>query len=87
MRRSKLETYIDILKVLLLKGPAKLTQIKYKVNVSYTTLKEQIDFLTKAGLVETRKIDRINVVYALTQRGNNVLIYFHQPKQELPLIE
>jgi len=87
MRRSKLETYIDILKVLSFKGPLKSTHIMYKANVNFSALKEQLNFLTKQGLVEERKIGKTKVAYALTPRGRTVLMYFHELKQALPIIE
>ena len=58
MRRSKMETYIDILKVLAQNGPLKLTHIMYKANVNCSVLKQNLDFLTKQSLIEeqiTRK--------------------------------
>jgi predicted transcriptional regulator len=59
----------------------------YKANVNCSILKEQLDFLTKQGLVQERKIGETKVVYALTQRGITVLKYFHELKQALPIIE
>ncbi len=87
MRRSKLETYIDILKVLGHKGPLKLTHIMYKANVNCKVLKEYLDFLMKQGLVEERPARKANTVYAVTQRGITVLKYFHELKQVLPITE
>jgi hypothetical protein len=55
MRRSKLEMYVDILKVLAHRGPLKLTHVMYKANVNCSVLKEYLDFLMKQGLVEERK--------------------------------
>jgi len=48
MRRSKLEMYIDILKVLAHRGPLKLTHIMYKANVNCSVLKEYLDFSDEA---------------------------------------
>ena len=87
MRRSKLETYVDILKVLLHNGPLKVTHVMYKANVNCSVLKEQMDFLIKQGLVEERKIRKAKVVFAITQKGIAVLKYFHELKQVLPIIE
>ncbi|MEM1588899.1 MAG: winged helix-turn-helix domain-containing protein [Candidatus Bathyarchaeia archaeon] len=87
MRRSKLEMYIDILKVLAHKGPLKLTHIMYKANVNCSVLKEYLDFLIKQNLVEERAIGKRRVVYAITQRGITVLKYFRELKQVLPIIE
>ena len=87
MRRSKLEMYIDILKVLAHRGPLKLTHIMYKANVNCSVLKEYLDFLTKQNLVEERSAGERRVVYAITQRGITVLKYFRELKQVLPIVE
>ena len=87
MRRSKLEMYVDILRVLTHKGPLKLTHIMYKANVNCRVLKEYLDYLVKHGLVEERIIGKGRVVFAVTQRGITVLKYFHELKQVLPIVE
>ncbi len=87
MRRSKLETCIDILKVLAHKGPLKLTHVMYKANINCKVLKEYLNFLMAQGLVEERFARKENLVYAVTQRGITVLKYFHDLKQVLPLTE
>ena len=87
MRRSKLEMYIDMLKVLAQKGPLKLTHIMYKANVNCSVLKEHLEFLITQGLVEERTISRGRVVFSVTQRGITVLKYFHELKQVLPIVE
>ncbi len=87
MRRSKLEMYIDILKVLAHRGPLKLTHIMYKANVNCSVLKQYLDFLTKQNLVEERTAGKRRVVYAITQRGITVLKHFRELKQVLPIIE
>ena len=87
MRRSKLEMYIDILKVLAHTGPLKLTDITYKSNVNGNMLKEHLVFLIKQGLVEERTAKKGSVVFAVTQRGINVLKFFREPIQEISLIE
>lgn len=87
MRRSKLEMYIDILKVLSHRGPLKLTHIMYKANVNCSVLKQYLDFLTQQNLVEERTIGKKRTVYAVTQRGIAVLKHFRELKTVLPLIE
>ena len=87
MRRSKLEMYIDIIRVLAQRGPLKLTHVMYKANVNCSVLKEYMDFLIKQGLVEERTIGKRRVVYAVTQRGITVLKYFRELKQVLPIVE
>jgi predicted transcriptional regulator len=87
MRRSKLEMYVDILKVLAQRGPLKLTHIMYKANVNCSILKEYLDFLVKQGLVEERIVGKRRVVYATTQRGVTVLKYFRELEQVLPIVD
>jgi predicted transcriptional regulator len=87
MRRSKLEMYIDILKVLAHRGPLKLTHIMYKANVNCSVLKEYLDYLIKQGLVEERTVGKRRVVFAITQRGITVLKYFRELRQVLPIVE
>jgi len=87
MRRSKLEMYIDILKVLSHRGPLKLTHIMYKANVNCSVLKQYLDFLIQQNLVEERTIGKKRTVYAVTQRGISVLKHFRELKTVLPLIE
>jgi predicted transcriptional regulator len=79
--------YVDILSVLAHRGPLKLTHVMYKANVNCSVLKEYLDFLLKQGLVEERKIKKQRVVYAITQHGINVLKYFKELKQVLPIAE
>lgn len=87
MRRSKLEMYIDILKVLSQRGPLKLTHIMYKANVNCSVLKQYLNFLIQQDLVEERTIGKKRVVYAITQKGITVLKYFRELKTVLPLVE
>jgi len=87
LRRSKLETYIGILRVLAHKGPLKLTHIMYKANVNCKVLKENLDYLLKQDLVQERVIGKGKVVFAVTQRGITVLKYFHELEQALPVVE
>jgi predicted transcriptional regulator len=87
MRRSKLEMYIDILKVLCQRGPLKLTHIMYKANLNCSILIQYLDFLNKQGLIEERIVGRNTVVYACTARGIRVLKSFREINQSLPIIE
>jgi predicted transcriptional regulator len=66
MRRSKIEMYVDILKVLAQRGPLKLTHIMYKANLNCSVLSEYLTFLVKQGLVEERIVGGNRVAYAST---------------------
>jgi predicted transcriptional regulator len=87
MRRSKLEVYIDILEVLAIRGPLKLTHIMYKSNVNCSVLKDQLEFLIKNSLVEERILRKEKVVYAVTSRGLQILKSFREIKQVFPIEE
>jgi len=87
MRRSKLETYMDILRVLAHRGPLKLTHIMYKANINCSALKGYINFLIKQGLVEERTVGKDRKVYMITQRGITVIKAFRELKQALPETE
>ena len=87
MRHSKLEMYVDILKVLAQKGPTKLTHIMYKANVNSSILKEYLDFLIKQGLIEERAVGKNRVVYANTARGTTVIKYFRELNMALSVID
>jgi predicted transcriptional regulator len=87
MRRSKLEMYIDILKVLMQRGPLKLTHIMYKANLNCSVLIQYLDFMVKQGLLEERIVGRNTVVYACTAKGIGVLKFFKEFNRALPIIE
>jgi predicted transcriptional regulator len=87
MRRSKLEIYVDILKVLAHMGPLNLTNIMYKSNLNGSILKEYRGFLIKQGLVEELTVKKSQSVFRITQRGTNVLKYFRELTQEMCAIE
>ena len=84
MKRSKLETYIDIVNVLARNGPLKLTHVMYKANVNCNVLKGDLGFLIKQGLVEERTLTKERVVFTVTPRGITVLNYFRQLTEMLP---
>jgi predicted transcriptional regulator len=87
MRRSKLEMYIDILKVLAHRGPLKLTHIMYKANVNCSVLKEYLDFLIQQELVEEKIMGKKRIVYVASEKGMKVLKYFRELRVMLPVIE
>ncbi|MFQ5621710.1 MAG: winged helix-turn-helix domain-containing protein [Candidatus Nanoarchaeia archaeon] len=91
MRRSKLEMYVDILKVLARHGPLKLTHVMYKANVNCSVLKQHLDFLIQQNLVEEqiirKKRNKTGVVYAITERGRTVLRYFREVNRALQITE
>ena len=87
MRRSKLEMYVDILKVLAHKGPLKLTHIMYKANVNCSVLKEYLDFLINEDLIKEKTLKKERIVYELTEKGLKVIKYFRELQTMLPIDE
>lgn len=78
MRRSYLETSLDILKVLRLYGPLRITPIMYKTNVNCSSLKERLNTLIQQNLVEEKTIGNKRTVYAITEKGIAALKHFKQ---------
>ncbi len=87
MRRSKLETYVDMLQMLAQHGPLKLTHVMYKANLNSNVTKGNLDFLLQKGLVKEQIAGKRRVAYAITQSGINVLRYFKELKKALPIVE
>ena len=91
MRRSKMEMYIDILKVMAQNGPLKLTHIMYKANVNCSVLKENLDFLIQQNLIEEqitqKKRNKTKIRYAITERGKTVIKYFNEVNVALQITE
>ena len=91
MRRSKMEMYIDILKVMAQNGPLKLTHIMYKANVNCSVLKQNLDFLLQQNLIEERivikKRNKTKISYAITDKGRTVIKYFNEVNRALQITE
>jgi predicted transcriptional regulator len=79
--------YVDILKVLALRGPLKLTHVMYKANINCSLLKEYLESLIKQGLVEEKTAGKLRAKYVITKKGLTVLKQFKELKQVLPIIE
>lgn len=91
MRRSKMEMYIDILKVLAQNGPLKLTHVMYKANVNCSVLKEYLNFLIQQSLIEEqilrKRRNKTKISYAITERGRKVLKYFNEVNRALQITQ
>ncbi|MEM2112241.1 MAG: winged helix-turn-helix domain-containing protein [Candidatus Bathyarchaeia archaeon] len=75
-RRSQMEILIDILKVVA-DGNEKPTHIMYRANLSWTRLKEQLDFLMKQEMLVEIEGEE-GTIYKLTLKGKEVLEYFRK---------
>jgi predicted transcriptional regulator len=72
IRRSKLEVFADIIKVVADEGEIKRTRIMYKANLAWKVLKEALDFLEERGILRSEEKDA-RVVMSLTDEGFRVL--------------
>jgi predicted transcriptional regulator len=70
MRKSKLESYEEILGVIV-KKPLAIDSIAYETGMECTVLRQRLDFLMENSLVEERALEK-KTVYAITERGLSV---------------
>ena len=75
-RRSRLETYIAILKAIH-SGANKPTHIMYKANLAWTRMLKYLDFLVCQGLIE-ECVEEEGKRYYITRKGIMVLNYFEK---------
>lgn len=85
LRRSKLETHVDILRVIA-DGAEKPTHIMYKANLSWVALQVYLRSLMKRGLIVTKNVNG-RKKYELTDQGFRVLNYFLRIRQALDVKE
>ncbi|MGD8545914.1 MAG: winged helix-turn-helix domain-containing protein [Candidatus Bathyarchaeota archaeon] len=71
MRKSKLESYEDILKALVSRNLT-TDQMLYQINVDSTILGQRLGFLIKNSLVEEQELGK-TTLYTITERGMAVL--------------
>ncbi len=87
-KRSKLESYVDILKVLDYRHPLKLTHVMHRSNLNFVKTKQFLSFLVKQGLVETTRIKgEASVVYLITEKGVRLRKHFRELVELLPIFE
>ena len=75
-KRSRLEIYIDILRVLR-KGERKPTRIMYKTNLSWKPLQEILESMTSQEIIKKIEVNK-RKKYVITEKGLNVLRYFEE---------
>jgi len=83
-KRSKLEIYLDILKVIK-KGVNKPTRIMYSTNLSWTPLKNILSSMLEQKLIAEERIGN-RKVYHITEKGMNGLRYFNKMR-DLMIVE
>ena len=82
-KRSKLEIYLDILKVIN-KGVYKPTRIMYSSNLSWKPLMKALESMMQQGLLSNEK-DGIRTTYHLTKKGKEILKYLRQATELLEI--
>ena len=80
-RRSKMETYCDILSAIAT-GAHIRTHILYKANLSWTVMQNYVVELESMGLIESKDDDGRRV-YNLSDQGFRLMKQFLEIKEEL----
>ena len=75
-KRSRIEIYLDVLQVIR-KGVQKPTRIMYRTNLSWKPLMQIFDAMIEQDLIISEDMGR-HVTYKITEKGINVLNYFHK---------
>ena len=84
VRRSRLEIYFDLLKVVE-RGVDKPTRIMYRSNLSWPRLQKYLDSLVRHDLLVENEINEKRR-YRITEKGFKVLKYFDTVEKALPLL-
>jgi predicted transcriptional regulator len=77
VRRSRIERYLDILRVVARNGPIKQTHIMYKANLSWVELKKNLTHLMKLKMIT--EIDDSNcLLYAISDTGLSTIYNYEK---------
>jgi predicted transcriptional regulator len=90
-RRSKLELYLDVLKVIK-EGTTKPTRIMHGANLSWKQLQGVLGSMVYQGLLEEIDVSesrdkRTNTVYMVTSKGESVIRYFDHAEKLIEVDE
>ncbi|HVC26820.1 MAG TPA: winged helix-turn-helix domain-containing protein [Nitrososphaerales archaeon] len=77
IRRSKLEVFMDIMKVVAEEREMKRTRIMYKANLAWTVLNDALDSMEKKGILASKDTPS-GVVVTPTPDGLNLLQRFRE---------
>src|SRR3972149_579901 len=72
MSPSKLEKYLNILEVLVVR-PQKVDYVARRIRMEPRALKRHLDFLISNGVVEKRRFSDRLILYAISERGLSVV--------------
>jgi predicted transcriptional regulator len=86
VRRSRLEIYFDVLKVIN-NGVVKPTRIMYKTNLSWFSLQKVFDSMIDGGFIREERFKK-SKRYFITEKGRRALSYYTRSLNELlPVIQ
>lgn len=75
IRRSKLEVFGDIMKVVAQEGEIRRTRIMYKANLAWKVLREALDIMEKKGILKSEE-RTAGVFVTMTPNGYSALKRF-----------
>ncbi len=77
IRRSKIEVFADVMKVVAEEKEIRRTRIMYKANLAWKVLKEALDFLESKQILKSEVKDS-GIFVSLTDEGYGVLRRFNE---------
>jgi len=77
IRRSKLEVFVDIMRVVSEEGEIRRTRVMYRANLAWKVLKEALDTLEAKGILKSEQRPA-GVFVSLTNDGYGVLRRFDE---------
>ena len=72
IRRSKIEVFADVMKVVAEEGEIRRTRIMYRAYLAWKVLKEALDFLEDKGILRSQ-VNKSGTFVRLTDEGYGVL--------------
>ncbi len=81
-KRSRLERYIDILRVVNASGPMRRTHILYKANLAWGDLEDSLGRLEDAGALR-KVVSTSGVFFEITDSGKRFMSNFVSVKESL----
>ena len=77
IRRSKIEVFADVMKVVASEREIRRTRIMYKANLAWKVLKDALDFLEDKNILKTETRES-GIFVSLTDEGYGVLRRFNE---------
>ncbi len=80
-RRSKLEVFVDILRVIAQEGEIRRTAVMFRANLAWNVLRESLDSMEKTGAIKKERKSS-GVFLSLTQEGYSLLHRYSEFERE-----